>query len=676
MKGLTALLLVAATPGLALAPGDLAALFPQQAAVIAPGSGLCRLELPPEVLARCRPDLSDLRLFTADGRELPYLVESFAPDEGGVEVVHSVTPPVVDVRRSEDRDSSRPTRFAETYVVDVPALTADAGSWELVLETPRREVMRRLRLTHLGNDGSRSEILDGSAFRLVTPPAERLRFPLAAKAGRLEIALEGEGDGFLEPRLVLAARRFIAAPGGRQIPLERLRVESRGNETVAVFARPRGLVPDRLSLTTATGAFSRQVTVWDEGPTAAAEPLGRADLFRLDAFAPVASLELVVAPARGERLRVVIADRDSPPLDELALTASVARPTLFFSLPEGATAAVLRFGGGRARRPDYDLAALRPAHGVGLEGNAAERALALWDPMRSQPAALAAIVANPAFDSQPALAFAMHPGAEHDGRPYARRRQLAVAPSIEGLARLVLAPEDLATARPDLADLRVVDGDGRQWAYLIQPDADRRDLTLVPTYQQDGRRSHYRFTPDPSPVTAVALTFDPLASFFDRAFELAVVADDGARETVASGRLVRHQGDPRPLSLALGDRRVTRLELSVDDGDDAPLALRAASLTVPSPALFVAAPAGPYTLLLGHPDATAPRYELERIRSTVLAVPAGVIEASGLEDNPAYAAGVRLASSAGAQRTALWLVLGIAVAALAALSLRLARQAG
>ena len=58
----------------------------------------------------------------------------------------------------------------------------------------------------------------------------------------------------------------------------------------------------------------------------------------------------------------------------------------------------------------------------------------------------------------------------------------------------------------------------------------------------------------------------------------------------------------------------------------------------PLPEVFFAAPAGEYGLLLGNRDAVAPRYELERIRSTVLAVPAGVVEASPLEANPDYAA--------------------------------------
>jgi hypothetical protein len=43
-------------------PADLRTLFPSQADVFAGGSSLSRLELPLDVIAACRPDLSDLRI--------------------------------------------------------------------------------------------------------------------------------------------------------------------------------------------------------------------------------------------------------------------------------------------------------------------------------------------------------------------------------------------------------------------------------------------------------------------------------------------------------------------------------------------------------------------------------------------------------------------------------------
>ena len=54
---------------------ELARLFPQEAEVAVDRKGWSRLDLPPEVLAQCRADLSDLRLFDRAGQELPFVIE-------------------------------------------------------------------------------------------------------------------------------------------------------------------------------------------------------------------------------------------------------------------------------------------------------------------------------------------------------------------------------------------------------------------------------------------------------------------------------------------------------------------------------------------------------------------------------------------------------------------------
>jgi hypothetical protein len=75
--------------------------------------------------------------------------------------------------------------------------------------------------------------------------------------------------------------------------------------------------------------------------------------------------EIVVRPARGERLRLEIDDGDSPPLDALTVSAVVRQPVLIADL-EGTgeePAAHLLFGGHRAHAPRYDLEAVRTTHG-------------------------------------------------------------------------------------------------------------------------------------------------------------------------------------------------------------------------------------------------------------------------------------------------------------------------
>jgi hypothetical protein len=126
----------------------------------------------------------------------------------------------------------------------------------------------------------------------------------------------------------------------------------------------------------------------------------------------------------------------------------------------------------------------------------------------------------------------------------------------------------------------------------------------------------------------------------------------------------------RPLA-----RRPTRD--AIPSGD---LALLGAAARVTVPALFVAAPAGPYTLLLGDPDAGAPRYDVARARDVVLAVPAIDATAGAAEPNPVFSQAARLAAGGGSrqwlEQGAVWIVLLIAIVVLGLLTFRTARRPG
>ncbi|MCU0304861.1 MAG: DUF3999 domain-containing protein [Thermoanaerobaculales bacterium] len=680
MRGTIALVgfaaLVLALP-VAAETESLTALFPLRAPIVADGAGLQRLELPAAVIGACRADLADLRIVAADGREIPYLVDGPEPQGVATGVRFGAAPEVLEAERSREAVGDRVTVYHERYLLAVPPAPADVPAWELVLEVAREEFVGRLDATAIGPDGVRTPVVTrGSVFRLPAAAAERLRLTLPTRdAIRLEIALASEEGGFLEPGFALAASRTLPESGGpSSVALEILELRQLPGSTELVIDRPRGLVPRRLALTTSTGTFHRTVTVWDEGPGAEEEPLGRGTVLRVAALAPVEVLELPLRAPRGDRLRLVVDNLDSPPLEEIGVAATLPRPVLVFSMPEGETSATLLFGGGRAHRPSYDLAALDPERRLPTTGEAARQVLAVVDPAQARPAALGEVMANPEWDPAPVLAFAMHPGAPVEVRRYEHRRRLAVAPSPEGLSRVRLSPADLAILRPDLADLRVVDADGRQWAYLRQDRA--RVVTsklTASSHRRDGRVSLYRIGAGGGPMTVDELELASGASYFDRDFTLRGRLEDGSERELARGRLVRRAGDPRPVSIGLAGHRITELTLEIADGDDAPLVFDGVEARSTAPDLYLAAPAGDYELLLGDPEAAAPVYELERVRSAILAVPAGDAEIGELEANPGFRAASRLAGGGTWQKALLWTVLGLAVVVLAVLTLRAAK---
>jgi hypothetical protein len=351
------------------------------------------------------------------------------------------------------------------------------------------------------------------------------------------------------------------------------------------------------------------------------------------------------------------------------------RPALVFSMPAGTPPPMVYFGGGRARRPRYDLAALDLDGRLPVSGESAVRALAILDPAQSQQAVIGPAERNPAYDPAPALAFAMHPGAEIAPGMFSHRRRVSIQPSAEGLSRISLEPADLAVLRPDMADLRLVDSDNRQWAYLRQNRARVVFTDLrVSGRETEDRKSRYEIGLPDGAMAIDRLEIETGASFFDRAFTLTGRLENGRNRQLARGRLVRRVGDPRPPTMRVEPVRLTALELEIEDGNDAPLEIIRLEARSSAPDVYTAATAGTYHLLLGQPDAKEPIYELERIRSTILAVPAGDAALGELEANPDFSAAGRISRSGGLQQVLLWGALGLAVIVLVVVTLRAARQ--
>ena len=338
-------------------------LFPNEADVFVERGGR-RAVLPAAVLTDCQADLSDLRLFDRQGREVPFAIDAGTPAGVQQEMVRSLDAAVLEAERETIVREDGPPLFRETYVLDAPPDAATV--WELVFDVGRPQFVRKVGLAAIGSDGTARPLgEDVSIFRLDAPPAGKQRLALPPLAGqRLRVTLEGEDGGYLAPQLRFETARGFASRAAVRLPLDEITRREHDGRTVIELARPRGVVPDGLRLETATALFNRTVTVWDEGPGRDAQLVGRGTLFRLPGAA-VEELEVGLEAVEGDRLRLEIDDGDSPPLADVRAVAVVRQPVLIFLLaPAGeAPAGTLRFGGGRARAPRYDLAGLLPSPG-------------------------------------------------------------------------------------------------------------------------------------------------------------------------------------------------------------------------------------------------------------------------------------------------------------------------
>jgi hypothetical protein len=643
-----------------------------------PGA-LVRLTLPTEVLAACRADLSDLRLFDVRGQETAFVLDRGAPPPAAPTKLKSVAAPALAAEHHETPRAGAAPLLEESYELASPPAAPKGGSWELVLEVASPHFVRRLDLHALNADGQRVELkVNESVFRLEDKHGERLRVPLPSVPGaRLRVKLVGEASAPLEPRFRFEAVEKVESAPVAAVELLPVDVSTLVGRTVVQLSRPPGLVPSGLRLETTTSAFSRAITVRDSGGASVGATVGSASVFRIQGLSLFESLDLPLEPARGKVLEVSIDDGDSQPLSALKFSALVRAPSLVFSLPatsEPAPAPTLYFGGGRAHAPRYDLATLVPDSGN--DSDRAHAAHSLFDPAQLSLASLREIRENPEFDRAPALGFAQHAGAAIDSRVYSHSRRVELVPSPDGVTEIPLTAQDLSLLRADLGDVRVVDGSGRQWPFLLQ-EARREELVgaKLLSLGREGRSSRNEIPLPFTPLALNALVLDVTDTYFDRAFKLEAELPDGSKLELKSGRLTRAvEGARLALVLEFPLTRVRALQLSVEDGDNAPLAISTVRARVPVPSLLVVAERGSYQLLLGNPAAEPASYDIESARSLVLSVATQQSIPLGLEANPAYRAASRLAAGDGPERLALWGALGAAVLILGVMTFRLVRR--
>lgn len=656
---------------------DLVRLFPAEADVFTDGAGLARLPLPVAVVAASAPDLSDVRLFDTAGREVPYAVDPGVPQglERKARVV--VDAQVLDLQRDEmPRDDAR-AATREVYRVALPDTAPAGDAWTLKVEAAQPRWVRRVAVRGVTADGSTVPLVPrASLVRLGQKLVDRDRIVLPAFDGReIELVIEGEEGFFLEPVLRFESERRLAPETTVEVPLRVLGVKSEQGRTVLDVSRPPALTSSRLRLATSTPAFDRRVRVDDVLADGTTRPLGTGRVTRaaLPADAGAAPrLDVDVAPASGDHLRLTIDDGDSPPLADVSVALAYDAPALLFALPAtatGAPAGVLRFGGGRAYAPRYDVAALLR--------DAATASAGVAEPSRLPLARLGPVRPNPSFDATPALAAVLRPGAAVEIDAWQWQRPVTIPGSPEGLAELRLGPEDLSRARADRADLRIVDGSGHQWPYLLAPAVQRASVDLRATgpTTKDGK-SVWRIALPATPLQLDRIVLHTGRPVLDRRYRLLAPGDDGQPRELAAGTLAQNLRRPRPIAIDFAATRVGSLELEVVDGDDAPIDLARVEAPLALPSLLVAAPAGAYTLLAGNPDAEAPRYELDGARSLVRDLRRVPVQADAGRDNPQWTGtpGGTAQRRAWLQQAAIWGVIVLAVAVLGLITLRLVRQ--
>ena len=675
--------LLAVTTTLLLATGALGAerdeerapwRFRRSVALPGAGEGFAALGIPPELAARAQADLRDLRLLDAAGQEVPYVVDRLVEREARA----SWPGHLVDtLREPVGTPDQRQTR--SVWVVEV-----GGGAFDTVnLDVLGEDFAKRFRL---------ESSQDRSAWRLLRDDVGIFDRSWNGRIRHTSIALEtsetarylrlSTTDTPASPQVeitgvtVFATRRGSAQGWRRPVPLE---VVAAGPTTRYRLDLPPAFPIEALELDAADPAFVRQVTLRERRESrgqSQERTLGEARLYRVrltDLALSGASLELRLHERpRGGELLLDVDNGDGPPLRDVRIVATGSQVRLLFA--RSTPPLTLYYGNDVTRPPIYGLDELRGRLALGALLPEAELG-------EEQP--------NPRFQRPAPLPFAPARGAAVEPGRWRFQRRLNLE-GAEDLRCLILGPDDIAVARGDLGDIRLVDAQSRQVPYVLEAGVveARVPFELRRTTGLGARSSlsRYRLSLKDAPTGRAlslpvhAIELDVAEGFFERRGRILVDAGDRRGERIVwEGSLRRAAGTEAPaaapISIATAGERLSEVELQIDEGDNAPLSLGAARALVRVPRLTFKASSGEYRLLLGNRDASGPRYDMAGLRQEVLAYSAVRVEAGSREANPSYRRLFSEHLEAAPSTLVLWTTLLLAAALLLLLTARVLRAA-
>jgi hypothetical protein len=591
----------------------------------------------------------DLRLYDASNKEVQYLL---------------VTPQVEAQWRGARVLRVAPTKFASGFEADLESLLPIDRVRLAGLPAP---FLKRARLEGSGDRLHWTLLVgEGTLFDLPDEQLELTTLDFTAGSYRyLRITWDDRSSARLPvPRRVEA--RVVSAtrgPAPLRVPVTAERRPSEPGKSRFRIRLPGAHLPIvAIELSVGGGNVLRTARIAEgrlNGSTVVPTELGSATLRRSvrDGIA-AAELRIPISPPSEAQLELAVDDGDNPALDVTGATAVFATlPFVFFE--SNGEPLVARYGNDRLRPPSYDLEAERD------RVPSLTLATAHWGESR-------AVVAT-ATDSAVAMPTT---GGEIDAGTFRYSRTI---PS--GIAGLTTLPLDAAVlAHGSLADVRIASADGHQVPFLVERLDEPLSIALptlerVKSARDPASRSRYRILLPYAGLPGSRLVIHTDARVFDRQvkFEMLRSAEEDARARagpITIAQLSWRHADPElpapALAVELPPLRVTDLSLLVDEGDNAPLPLREATLLLPAYRLrFFRDGHTPLTLLYGRPDLGPPRYDLALLAPRLLGAPAQDV-VPGAERGTTNVTGVT-------PTVVFWGALALAVLALLVLIARLLR---
>ncbi len=621
------------------------------------GPGANRLEVDVELLAGAEDGLRDLRLASAGGEEIPYLL--LEPAHEGRKWKRGEILPLPRTRKT----SGFEVDLGEVVMVD-----------RVRFEGLPAPFLKRVQL-EAGGDRTRWTTLHEQATVFDLPDEDLSLLELDFRPGEYRYLRVVWSDRSSH-RLPLPRRVNVRLLEGSPPPppleeqmLFEKRASEPGRSRYRVFLPAGGLPIVGLELETGHAYVLRRARVSEarlSGSEIRPSVLGETTLRRIVREDLVAShMGVPISTPTETELEIEIDDGDNPPLELKTVTARFApQPWIYFESPDGKPLHA-RYGARGLRAPSYDLEALKGA--LGSEGLARRVKIAHFGESRN------VVVTS----SEPAIADAVGGGAKIEVRGFQSRRAIEQGPL--GLNALRLDPAVLAGSSR-LGDLRIVDRSSVQVPYiqetLGEPTIlDLADLVLAPE-EADERQSVYRLALPYESLPAARLTIATTARVFERRVRLIREETRNRRDPPIRVTLDeevwrnRDSGREAPLlNLQVPALAGAELLLIVEEGDNSPLELESPRLYLPSYRLrFVRRNEERLSLIYGQHGLAAPRYDLALLAPRVLGARVPEVALSDIEEELPVIGGDRIGT------IVFWSVLVLALIVLFGLVARLLRH--
>ncbi len=591
------LLLSVACTGHHLSALDVTAWKHQQPADITT-PGITRLELPAETLNTSRSQLEDIRLLSPSGVETPFIIER-----------SSLTPP----RSAAVRDF-KSTLLEGTTVIAMETGSADAIE-AVILETPSENFIKPA-LVETSADGSQwTESAKNVVVFRQPSGASNLHLTLpSAVHGKLRITFDDKRTlpvPFTGARVEFTSQKQATVSHG--VAIAKMEEKSRATALmVDLGAANLHLASFRLVAT--DPVFSRRVTVsysQDDNGTTRNIPVASTVIYRLttnDGLSTESLDVLIDKLIPASQLTLTIDNGDSAPLHVGSIEATRQPVSLVFYAQESGAWQLIT-DNRTVNAPRYDLAML-------------DRQLRQGSAAKAQAGTLAL---NPDYKEQPALPDVQSAGANIDLKSWHFRK--AITTGQTGVVRVELDAETLAHAQTSLADLRVIQNE-KQIPFLI--DHTNASRTIQPEIAKDSdpkRRtvSLWKVTMPLDGLPATRLTCASPTPLFDRTLSIWEMQKDHMgneyRMHLGSAQWTKqNESKSNEFSLNLSGAMPDVFYIETDNGDNPPIEIADVKLHYNVSAVVTkVTDTAPVMLYYGNNDAYAPRYDLQLVRTELLA---------------------------------------------------------